>query len=168
MEASAASAELVRAELKSFRNRSVTISANEKCHTCSALLLSKPFFIFSCGHKFHSDCLEKQVKDLLGMCLLICIFFIIMLNSNICWHISEPSKAQRLASLKKDIAVAAAASPPDATSETNSTQGPLLHQLQSEYEMLLAAECLLCGHNMIECIDRPFIENWERVVSDWL
>lgn len=66
MEASAASADLVRAELKSFRNRSVTISASEQCHTCQALLLSKPFFIFSCGHKFHADCLEQQVKAYLG------------------------------------------------------------------------------------------------------
>lgn len=82
---------------------------------------------------------------------------------------AEPAKVQRLASLKQNIAAAAnAIAPTEIVNETNGSHGSLLDQLQAEYEMLLAGECFLCGHTMIECIDRPFIENWDRVVSEWL
>ncbi|XP_059616594.1 vacuolar protein sorting-associated protein 18 homolog isoform X2 [Phlebotomus argentipes] len=66
MDESAKSAEKVRAELQSFRNRSVTISASDQCTICSAALLVRPFFVFPCGHKFHEDCLEKHLAPLLG------------------------------------------------------------------------------------------------------
>lgn len=161
MEASAASAELVRSELKSFRNRSVTITANEQCNTCGSLLLSKPFFIFACGHKFHSDCLEQQVKAYLGKILSLAFYPKIYKCVSIKY--SEPNQAQRLASLKQSLAAAAIASLSETISDTNP-----LDQLQTEYELLLAAECFLCGHHMIESIDRPFIENWDKVVRDWL
>lgn len=131
MEASAASADLVRAELKSFRNRSVTVAANEQCHTCATLLLSKPFYLFPCGHKFHADCLAQQVKACLREC-------------------TSDNSYNKYSSNVSNVASSA----PDQ-----------VHRLD---ESTMAAECVLCGNHMIECIDRPFIENWDRVVSEWL
>lgn len=98
----------------------------------------------------------------------ICIFFIYIFIPLFSYNKLEPPQAQRLASLKQRIAAAAVAAPTETVNETNSITGSLLDQLQTEYELLLAAECFLCGHHMIECIDRPFIENWDRVVSEWL
>lgn len=63
MEESAKSAERVRNDLQTFRNRSIVIDGHEMCAICSGYLLVKPFFIFPCGHKFHHDCLEHQIME---------------------------------------------------------------------------------------------------------
>lgn len=64
MEESAEAAENVRKSIQAFKNRSVTISGNDKCSSCGVFLLLKPFFLFPCSHKFHSDCLERNLLDL--------------------------------------------------------------------------------------------------------
>lgn len=70
MDESAKSAEIVRNELQTFRNRSVVIGGQDLCSICNVYLLLKPFFIFHCGHKFHSECLEKQVVKQLSKFLI--------------------------------------------------------------------------------------------------
>lgn len=67
MEECAEAAEKVRESIQSFRNRSVTICAQDKCSGCGQFLLLKPFFLFPCSHKFHADCLEKNLIRLLSM-----------------------------------------------------------------------------------------------------
>lgn len=69
MDESAKSADRVRSDLQTFRNRSVAIGAQDQCSICSVYLLLKPFFIFPCGHKFHADCLEKQLMNYLSKSL---------------------------------------------------------------------------------------------------
>jgi vacuolar protein sorting-associated protein 18 len=64
MEESSIAAEKVRDAIQSFRNRSVTINAQDKCSSCGVFLLVRPFFLFPCSHKFHADCLEKQLMSL--------------------------------------------------------------------------------------------------------
>ena len=66
MEECAEAAEKVRESIQSFRNRSVTICAQDKCSGCGGFLLLKPFFLFPCSHKFHADCLEKNLIRLLS------------------------------------------------------------------------------------------------------
>lgn len=66
MEECADAAEKVRDSIQSFRNRSVTISAQDNCSGCGNFLLLKPFFLFPCSHKFHADCLEKNLIRLLS------------------------------------------------------------------------------------------------------
>lgn len=66
MEECAESAEKVRESIQSFRNRSVTICAQDKCSGCGHFLLLKPFFLFPCSHKFHADCLERNLVQLLS------------------------------------------------------------------------------------------------------
>lgn len=74
MDESAKSAERVRNELQTFRNHSVVIGGQDLCSVCNVYLLMKPFFIFPCGHKFHSECLEQQIRNHLSKILLL-IFF---------------------------------------------------------------------------------------------
>lgn len=66
MEESAKAAERVRNDLQTFRNRSISIGAQEHCAMCNIYLLLKPFFIFPCGHKFHADCLESNLLKYLS------------------------------------------------------------------------------------------------------
>lgn len=63
MDDSAKSVDSIREELQTFRNRSTIINSQEFCSNCNGLLLLKPFFIFPCGHKFHRDCLEREVLN---------------------------------------------------------------------------------------------------------
>lgn len=66
MEESAKSAEIVRNNLQTFRNRSIIINGQDLCAICNAYLLLKPFFLFPCGHKFHEECLEKDILNYLS------------------------------------------------------------------------------------------------------
>lgn len=44
---------------------------------------------------------------------------------------------------------------------------PQRDSIKNEIETILAAECLFCGEHMINLIDKPFIEDWDRVNLDW-
>lgn len=39
--------------------------------------------------------------------------------------------------------------------------------IKNDIENILAAECLFCGEHMINNLDKPFIEDWDRVQLDW-
>lgn len=53
-------------------------------------------------------------------------------------------------------------------SESTTARLSLREQLKMEYENVLAADCLLCGELMINSIDKPFINDWDKVNNDWL
>ncbi|XP_062537198.1 vacuolar protein sorting-associated protein 18 homolog [Armigeres subalbatus] len=139
MEDSAISAERVRSKLQTFRNRSVHIGAHEQCAICGVYLLMKPFFIFHCGHKFHGDCLETRLLPQL-----------------------KPEVLHHLESLKQQLTVAQN-QPQDTISGISTNK----EHLKSQIEDILVSDCLFCGEVMISTIDRSFIDNWERVDSDW-
>lgn len=40
-------------------------------------------------------------------------------------------------------------------------------QIRNEIEIILAADCLYCGELMIDNIDKPFINDWNKVNLDW-
>ncbi|XP_031628679.1 vacuolar protein sorting-associated protein 18 homolog isoform X2 [Contarinia nasturtii] len=141
MEESAKSAERVRNELQTFRNRSIVIDGQELCAICSGYLQVKPFFIFPCGHKFHHDCLEHQIMEHLS-------------NDNIF----------RLSKLKQQLQTLSLNIPVTGQADANPSQRD---NIKNEIETILAAECFFCGEHMINQIDKPFIEDWDRVNLDW-
>uniref|UniRef100_A0A336LYU9 Vacuolar protein sorting-associated protein 18 homolog n=1 Tax=Culicoides sonorensis TaxID=179676 RepID=A0A336LYU9_CULSO len=61
MDDSVKSAETIRKKLENFRNRSLIVSGSDICAICETTLFLKPFFLFPCSHKFHSDCMEKEI-----------------------------------------------------------------------------------------------------------
>lgn len=121
-------AERVRKELQMFRERSLTIAGDDLCGACATFVLLRPCFVFPCGHKFHGDCLEREL-------LLV------------------SKEGGRLSILRQRMAAA------EGTKE--------FARHRADYEDLLAGECLYCGQLMIEAIDQPFVDDWERVNSDW-
>lgn len=40
-------------------------------------------------------------------------------------------------------------------------------RIRHEIEDILASDCLYCGEYMIDNIDRPFIDDWDKVNTDW-
>lgn len=64
MDASAATAESIRNDIKQLDKRYALVEPGERCRVCELPLLSRQFFVFpSCQHGFHSDCLGRKVVD---------------------------------------------------------------------------------------------------------
>ncbi|KAL8701449.1 MAG: hypothetical protein Q9201_004901 [Fulgogasparrea decipioides] len=68
MDASAATAESIKKDIKSLNNRYAIVEPGERCRVCELPLLSRQFFVFpSCQHGFHSDCLGRKVLEGSGL-----------------------------------------------------------------------------------------------------
>ena len=64
MDASAATAESIKNDIKELDKRYALVEPGERCRLCELPLLSRQFFVFpSCQHGFHSDCLGRKVVD---------------------------------------------------------------------------------------------------------
>ena len=42
------------------------VRAVDSCSLCSSYLMSRPFHVFGCGCKFHTDCLTEQIVPYLS------------------------------------------------------------------------------------------------------
>lgn len=68
MDASAATAESIKKDIKQLNNRYAIVEPGERCRVCQLPLLSRQFFVFpSCQHGFHSDCLGRKVLEGSGL-----------------------------------------------------------------------------------------------------
>ncbi|KAL8898443.1 MAG: hypothetical protein Q9192_002087 [Flavoplaca navasiana] len=68
MDASAATAESIKNDIKQLNNRYAIVEPGERCRVCELPLLSRQFFVFpSCQHGFHSDCLGRKVLEGSGL-----------------------------------------------------------------------------------------------------
>nr|CAI5818148.1 unnamed protein product [Callosobruchus analis] len=145
MEEATKSAEQVRQQIQSFRNHYTIINSTDTCEICDITLMIKPFYMFPCHHKFHSDCLLNELSPTLG-----------------------PAKRNRLSELERQLKVVSNQTNTDSIS-TASTGMSMKDSLKSEIDNILASECLYCGENMIRNIDKPFIEDYEYeyIMKQW-
>ncbi|XP_036319300.1 LOW QUALITY PROTEIN: vacuolar protein sorting-associated protein 18 homolog [Rhagoletis pomonella] len=128
-------------DLQNCRARSIRINAQETCNLCETFLLVKPFFVFVCGHKFHSDCIEKQILPTLSR-----------------------DQSHQLATLKQQLETLLTQSMPmDNDAAVVQIQRA---EIKTEIENIIAADCYFCGV-MIEMIDQPFVSDWDQVNVDW-
>ncbi|KAM8718382.1 hypothetical protein ACLKA7_000194 [Drosophila subpalustris] len=133
--------ELVCKELRQLRAQRIGMGPQAVCDICDLVLLVKPFFVFICGHKFHSDCLEKQVLPMLSK-----------------------ERSRRLAMLKQEMETLMAQT--IALASHTAEQQTKRTELKTEIEEILAADCLYCGL-LIETIDQPFVDDWDQVNVEW-
>lgn len=56
------SAERIRGDITSLRNRFGRVKANQVCELCKLPVLQEQFFLFPCMHAFHFDCLVVEVR----------------------------------------------------------------------------------------------------------
>lgn len=142
MEEATVAADYVRAEIQSFRNRSVTVLVTDACCLCDIALLLRPFYLFPCGHKFHSDCLMSESLPILS-----------------------ETRRKKLTDLQRQLSVLS-----NIELSTVTANGlPYREILRNEIDDIVASECIFCGEYMIQCIDKPFItdEDWDRVMKEW-
>ncbi|XP_041978717.1 vacuolar protein sorting-associated protein 18 homolog isoform X2 [Aricia agestis] len=142
MEDATKSAEYVRQEIQSFRNRSVLVSAGDSCSLCALALLLRPFYLFPCSHRYHADCLRHHTQPLL-----------------------PPARRNKLGELQRQLSVLS-----KIELDTVTSSGlPRRDQIKNEIDDIVAAECVFCGEYMIQSIDKPFIadEDWDRMMKEW-
>ncbi|KAF5280506.1 hypothetical protein FQA39_LY18028 [Lamprigera yunnana] len=145
MEEATQSADLVRKEIQSFRNRFSFINCSDVCEICKLTLIVRPFYLFPCNHKFHNDCLLKELKPVLG-----------------------PAKKFKLAELQRQQKILSSQMNTD-TISTNSSGISARDSVKTDIDNIVASECLYCGENMIRNINLPFIDEkeYDQVIKDW-
>lgn len=130
MEQATDSSKEIRVQMQALRNKYACISASDKCHSCSQSLLTRPFHVFPCSHRFHTDCLVINLLPCLSL-----------------------NERQKLESLRRKLDAATLPSGRHLQRSVSKIGG-----IQDEIDDIIARECFLCGSAMIEAIDKPFIE----------
>ncbi|GAM27722.1 hypothetical protein SAMD00019534_108980, partial [Acytostelium subglobosum LB1] len=143
MDDSTNSAELIRKDIQNLRNKYGVVKGDQKCDICSYPVLSKRFYLFTCQHVFHSDCLitemmkyldeyqKRRVRDLQATI--------------------STQTASSTTSIKPNQMMNSAASSMmiDEVSQEDS--------INNELDKIVAKECIYCGDIMIKSIEKPFI-----------
>ncbi|ESO97284.1 hypothetical protein LOTGIDRAFT_214111 [Lottia gigantea] len=142
MEEATQSAEEIRKEIQSFRNKYAFVKAEDKCSACNYPLMVRAFYLFPCQHKFHMDCLIAEVLPSL-----------------------PSSKKGQVDALQRKLAErddSRLRKP-----STNTKQSDL--ETKNQLDNLVASECIFCGDFMIRCIDKSFIEDdeWITAEQEW-
>ncbi|CAC5391949.1 VPS18 [Mytilus coruscus] len=138
MDEATGSAEEIRKEIQSFRNKYSTVKANDKCAACNYPLMTRGFYLFPCQHKFHSDCLIEEVIPNL-----------------------TTTKKNRVVDLQRKLAEHES-SKLQQSNDLSSLNIPQHLDIKAELDDLVASECLYCGDFMIRCVDKPFIDEEEE------
>ncbi|VDL61494.1 unnamed protein product [Hymenolepis diminuta] len=66
MRATVESTNEIRAQLSEMKTHYEIIPENARCSQCLQALTLRTFYVFPCGHFFHTDCLLNQVRPLLS------------------------------------------------------------------------------------------------------
>uniref|UniRef100_A0A8C4Q9Y5 Vacuolar protein sorting-associated protein 18 homolog n=2 Tax=Eptatretus burgeri TaxID=7764 RepID=A0A8C4Q9Y5_EPTBU len=143
MEEATESALRIRDDIKEVRNRHGAVGAQDRCTSCGFPLLSRGFFLFLCGHRFHADCLAREVFP----------------------HLSSAKKTA-LDELQQRLGDSGTPAPgktrrhihrgEDEGSTAADKEQLSREQLKQEIDDIIAAECIYCGDIMIKSIDKPW------------
>ena len=123
-------------------SRYLFVRATDRCSACSAHLMSKAFHLFNCGHKFHTDCLAKELKPMLSS-----------------------SRLRRLNEVERELARLELSTTGPEPNGNNRVE-----QARADLDALVAHECLFCGDAMVKMVDTPLIDadDFDRIVAEWL
>ena len=148
----------IRDDLAKYRTRCVaTIDSNETCSLCEqALMLQSAFYIFACGHYFHSDCLFTYVRRLMKCKCENNSDETNRLQSSIK---SEQTNKQALdqtsikISAQKDMDTVNRLQSIIASGIAPSSRD--MESVQQELDDLVASQCVLCGETAVDYVDHP-------------
>jgi vacuolar protein sorting-associated protein 18 len=171
IEQAAASAQSIRKDIQTIRQKSINVNTSDVCSKCRFRLMNRRFYVFPCLHKFHSDCLYQTSQPYL-----------------------LPHRQKRIEELQRllqDIEAVPILNPTNASSSTmghssnvnhfskttsKSNQHPQTYsseeiaRLKNELDELLAGECPWCGERILKSIDEPFLDpmQYEAIFNSWL
>ena len=75
MEEYTRSANLIRKDILSLKNRSGFVTSNQKCDLCTQPVLTRHFYLFPCTHVFHADCIAGEIQKYIEKNPRVSIFF---------------------------------------------------------------------------------------------
>ncbi|EDV25490.1 uncharacterized protein TRIADDRAFT_55631 [Trichoplax adhaerens] len=139
MQEATESAKSLREDIQAMKNSYRIISVQETCTICSFNIMSRAFYLFPCGHMFHTDCLIAEVEP----------------------HLNDRQRS-RLRELQKKLGTSY-------TTELQAAESTLRDSCKDELDELVASECLYCGELMISLIDQPFIspDQFDAIKESW-
>ncbi|KOC69473.1 Vacuolar protein sorting-associated protein 18 like protein, partial [Habropoda laboriosa] len=125
MQEATKAAEDLRKDIQEFRTRCTLVHVTDKCNSCNIQLLLRPFYVFPCGHGFHSDCLVAALTPMLSM-----------------------DQRTKLVDLQRQLTALSNRS--EDTTSAGSAYLSMKDQIKADIDELVASECLYCGELMIE------------------
>lgn len=175
IEQAAKSAQLIRRDIQSIRQKSITVNASDVCSKCKFRLMSRRFYVFPCNHKFHADCLyqtslpyllpskQKRIDELQK--LLQDIQSVPVVNMSVNQSNLVGSVTSGVTNALNHFSKSTIKSPHQQTYSNEE-----IIRLKTELDELLANECPWCGERILKSIDEPFIDtvNYEATFSSWL
>ncbi|OMJ72350.1 hypothetical protein SteCoe_29243 [Stentor coeruleus] len=135
---SKASAQQVKAELKSIKERYIEIEGVQACEVCNKPVMKRSFYVYPCSHAYHRDCLLDMMMPILKQ--------------------KDYIKATRIQRILDDInekeggVSQKKAKKPEESKES-------LKDLYIKLDLLLAPQCYYCSPQFIETIRDDLIEN---------
>ena len=140
MDEASKTAEHIRSDIQKYKQKFSYVHAQDRCSECNYPLLTRPFYLFPCSHKFHQDCLSDAV--------------LVYLN---------PKQQKQVADLKGKLLALSG----DETSTNNLWSDR--EQIRAKIDSIVAGECLYCGDIAVDSVDLPFIEGeeWNTLTEEW-
>ena len=134
------SAKVIRDEIVAAKTEHHYVKSTDRCDLSSELLMTKPFYIFSCGHKFIAEYLAAAVENYL--------------------EAEDRTKLNKIRGRIQEL---------ESERNIKDNQSKL-DQAYSELEEIIASECLFCGDLMVKNIDTLFIpsEDFDSSRGEWL
>lgn len=148
MEEATESAQEIRTEIQTFRNKFSMVRVHQKCSCCGYPIMTRSFYLFPCQHMFHSDCIVNEVLP----------------------HLS-PTKRDRVDEIQRLLAAISGKEDSVSISSASlmSSVVSTKDKLCAELDDLVASDCLYCGDLMIESVDDPFInpDHYVEIMKSW-
>ncbi|XP_023247214.1 vacuolar protein sorting-associated protein 18 homolog [Copidosoma floridanum] len=150
MQEATKAAEVIRKDIQDFRTRCSFIHTRDTCNECNVQLLQRPFYVFPCGHHFHSDCLVTALTQMLPLEQQTRL-------AELQYQLTQAQQQQQQQQLASN-----------ADGSASDTFSPK-EQIKDDIDELVASECLYCGDLMIDSIDKPFIkeDEYDKIMKEW-
>ncbi|GAV68849.1 LOW QUALITY PROTEIN: Clathrin domain-containing protein/Pep3_Vps18 domain-containing protein, partial [Cephalotus follicularis] len=158
-------ADNIRNDISALAQRFAVIDRAEECGVCRRKILTvggdyrmvqgytsvgpmSPFYVFPCGHAFHTQCLIAHVT-----------------------RCTDESQAEYILDLQKQLTLLGSEAMKDSNGGINeepiASLTPADKASRSQLDDAIASECPFCGDLMIREISMPFISSEEEQVSSW-
>lgn len=151
----------LREDLKFISSSAAVVNLNENCFLCNEKLGTIQYYVFLCQHVFHAGCLNEALIQQMTPSERTALQANHQLLAKFRDLISYLSKSTGGMSASAEQSVAKILGIPyvEVQKHATSTLIDMLKTRQKEVQMKIdekiAAECLLCGPNMVESVDAP-------------
>ncbi|CAM9937676.1 unnamed protein product [Ectocarpus sp. 12 AP-2014] len=149
------SSEAVQAEIVELQQRSIYVSSNQTCELCKRNILSTQFYVFPCGHAFHSECLMANIRPHLSVEQRSAVESLVAMIAAGGGGGGEAKHGSAAVAGGRGPGGAAAAANGGVDGSRRAQH--YLRSLQTELDGYVAAECVLCGDMMVQSVDKPLV-----------